>query len=223
MRLPPTLEDCRRLIQENVLTGYDIDPGAVELTRARFPHCPDIRCLDSLFDLPLDLEGRPTAFVGNPPFMGGGKISGTFGAPYLKRLLLKYPSSNGGADLCTYFFLLASHLLDLGGSKGTVSFIATNTISQGRTREAGLAFLLQQRGMLIYAADTSLPWPGVAKVSVSIVHMANNALGWEAYPCQMLDHAMRWPSAWPGKPHRLECLTVLRTASRIDWESGLPV
>lgn len=170
--------EARARIEENVLIGVDLDPGAIEAARAALPET-ELVCADALFDYDLDTEGRPTAFVMNPPYLGGGKISGTLGVAYQKRLLKEYPHSNGGADLCVYFLLQAAHLLDQGKSKGTISAICTNTISQGRTREAGLRFLLQEHRDTIYCADRDVRWPGQAKVCCSVVHLANEEL-WQA-------------------------------------------
>ena len=108
------------------------------------------------------------AFVGNPPFMGGGQISGTFSNAYLAWLLEAYPGAHGNADLCAYFFRRSTHLLGLNGSIG---LIATNTIAQGETRSSALQVLLAG-GSRIYSATSSMPWPGEAGVSVSVVHMA---------------------------------------------------
>jgi hypothetical protein len=49
--------------------------------------------------------------------------------------------------------------------------IATNTISQGDTREGGLLWLVAA-GWTIYDATVDLPWPGEAAVTVSVVHCA---------------------------------------------------
>lgn len=53
-----------------------------------------------------------------------------------------------------------------------MGLVATNTISQGDTREGGLAPLLGA-GFEIYDATASMPWPGLAAVTVSIVHLAD--------------------------------------------------
>ncbi|MCZ7679815.1 MAG: N-6 DNA methylase [Sandaracinaceae bacterium] len=108
------------------------------------------------------------AFVGNPPFLGGIAISGAFGPAYAQWLPATTPNASGRADLVAYFFRRADVLL---GNHGTVAFIATNTIAQGDTREAGLRELIRT-GALIYDATTSRPWPGQAAVSISVVHFA---------------------------------------------------
>jgi len=81
------------------------------------------------------------ALVGNPPFMGGQKITGTLGTPY-RDYLVQYLANNvrGSADLCAYFFLRGQQLI---GKKGGFGLVATNTIAQGDTREVGLDQMVQ--------------------------------------------------------------------------------
>ncbi len=107
------------------------------------------------------------AFVGNPPFLGGKRISTMHGDGYLEYVRWHYPTSKNTADLVAYFFLRAFELLTVGGTCG---FIATNTISQGDTRETGLDHILKMGATVFFAART-VPWPGLAAVSVSVVHL----------------------------------------------------
>jgi hypothetical protein len=44
------------------------------------------------------------AILGNPPFLGGTKISTNFGACYLNWLLQVNPKANGNSDLVAYFY-----------------------------------------------------------------------------------------------------------------------
>jgi hypothetical protein len=106
--------------------------------------------------------------VGNPPFLGGKRISTEYGDNYLGWIGSVYPGSMN-ADLCAYFFRRASQLL---GAHGAFGLIATNTIAQGDTRETGLKALLAG-SWEIYDATDSLSWPGAAAVTVSLVHAAS--------------------------------------------------
>lgn len=106
-------------------------------------------------------------FAGNPPFMGGVQISGTFGRPYLDWLKEAYPGSGGQSDIVANFFRRAFALLRIGGCFG---LIATNTIAQGDTRKAGLQPIRRQEGT-IYQAWRRVEWPGLAAVHVSLVHI----------------------------------------------------
>ncbi|MCT7956101.1 BREX-1 system adenine-specific DNA-methyltransferase PglX [Laspinema sp. D3] len=106
------------------------------------------------------------ALVGNPPFMGGQKITGTLGTPY-RDYLVEWLAigTKGSADLCAYFFLRGQQLIQANGGFGLV---ATNTIAQGDTREVGLDQLVTKGG-IIPRAVPSRPWPGTASLEVAYV------------------------------------------------------
>ncbi|MBD2466045.1 endonuclease domain-containing protein [Oscillatoria sp. FACHB-1407] len=105
-----------------------------------------------------------SAIVGNPPFQGGQKITGTLGTDY-RNLLVEHLANRqrGSADLCAYFFLQANQLTNHSGGFGLV---ATNTIAQGDTREVGLDQLVT-KGCAIYRAVPSRPWIGSASLEVA--------------------------------------------------------
>ena len=111
---------------------------------------------------------RFDAVIGNPPFLGGSSVSGTFGPAYRDWLPTLHQNSHGNADLCAHFFRRAMYLL---GDHGAMGLVATNTIAQGDTRETGLDALVAQKAE-IYDATTDVPWGGDAAVTVSIVHLA---------------------------------------------------
>ncbi len=101
-------------------------------------------------------RGGFDALVGNPPFLGGKKISGAMGANlrgWLINVLAGRPADN--ADLVAYFFLRASSLLN---EHGTLGLIATNTVAQGDTREVGLDQMVDS-GFTITRAVQSRSWP----------------------------------------------------------------
>lgn len=109
------------------------------------------------------------AFVGNPPFAGKNTLLSMEGGEsllaWLKHL---HPGAHGNSDYAAHFFRRCGHLL---GEHGTLGLIATNTIAQGDTRTTGLKAMVADGGV-IYDAVRSLPWPGAAAVTVSVVHMA---------------------------------------------------
>ena len=161
--------------------GADINGNAVcDAREAVRTHVPGIdtsvleshivEC-DALFDLSDRLPGEFDVVVGNPPFLGGTKISTYWGADYLRRLKSTYPGPGGTADLCSYFFRLASKLI---GDSGIIGYIATNTIAQGNSRRNGLQMLVND-GWVIYDATRSRPWPGSAAVTVAVVHLAKGS------------------------------------------------
>lgn len=107
------------------------------------------------------------AVLGNPPFMGGRKISSNLGADYgatIKSLAL--PSKKGSLNLVIFFLLLGARLVR---SEGTVGFIATDSVTESDTREVGMTELFAQ--LRPFRAVSSRPWPGSAGVYISILHM----------------------------------------------------
>ena len=125
-----------------------------------------------LLAFPEVMEGRGgfDAVVGNPPFMGGKKITGALGNDYRDYVLHNIgEGKRGSADIVAYFFLRASVL-----ARG-VGFLAVNTIAQGDTRQVGLETLVT-RGWTIVRAVRSRPWPGVAGVHIAQVWISRNCM-----------------------------------------------
>ncbi|MFC7387284.1 Eco57I restriction-modification methylase domain-containing protein [Sphaerisporangium rhizosphaerae] len=110
-------------------------------------------------------RGGFDAVMGNPPFIGGKRISGALGSDLREYLKQRIANDKAGhADLCSYF-LLRNHTV---APKGRVGIIATNTIAQGDTREVGLD-QLQEKGWSVYRAVKSQPWAGTASLEVSLL------------------------------------------------------
>jgi len=118
-------------------------------------------------------RGGFDVFVGNPPFVGGKRISELQGVSYNSWLAELHTDANKNADLVAHFFRRCFVLLRPGGSLG---LIATNTIAQGDTRSTGLRWICLNGGT-IYAARKRYKWPGVAAVVVSVVHLLKGAYG----------------------------------------------
>ena len=101
------------------------------------------------------------AVIGNPPFLGGSKISLALGAAYREYLVdVVAHEARGTADLIAYFLLRAHGMLNGGGQTG---LIATNTLAQGDTREVGLDQIVAA-GIEIRQAVKSKPWPSRSAV-----------------------------------------------------------
>ncbi|MEV6981670.1 DNA methyltransferase [Sphaerisporangium sp. NPDC051017] len=110
-------------------------------------------------------RGGFDAVMGNPPFIGGKRISGALGTDLREYLKQRIANDKAGhADLCSYF-LLRGHTVAF---KGRVGIIATNTIAQGDTREVGLD-QLYKKGWSVYRAVKSQPWSGTATLEVSLL------------------------------------------------------
>jgi hypothetical protein len=112
------------------------------------------------------------AMVGNPPYMGGQKLTGALGTPYREYLVTVLArEARGSADLVAYFFLRAYGLLREGGTFG---LLAINTIAEGDTRQVGLEQLLTA-GATIYSSHPNEPWPGSAAVVTTRVHVVKGS------------------------------------------------
>lgn len=109
--------------------------------------------------------------LGNPPFLGGKRLRTVHGDAYTEALVRSHPGTSKNVDLAAHFLIAAYEALAEGG---VVGFVVTNTIAQGATRRGGLA-LLVERGASIVAAERRVPWPGVAGVVVSTVHLSRGA------------------------------------------------
>ena len=179
--------------------AYDLDTGRPAMAPPRRPlHWP------LAFPEVMAASGRFDAMIGNPPFLGGTRISGANGGDY--RDFIAEWIANGRktnrSDLCA-FFLLRAHRLAHG-----FGFLATNTVSQGDTRQTGLDYLVK-RGWTITRATKSAPWPGAAAVEIAKVWMQDSWHG----PATLDGHAvasispmLEAPSRVSGQPDRLEGL-----------------
>ena len=116
-------------------------------------------------------KGGFSAFVGNPPFQSGKSkeqsIAAIYGDEYVSFLEYRYIKNKRSADICSYFFLLAFNNLRV---RGTYGLIATNSISEGTTREVGLDLFSKKENGQIYRAIDIMPWPGSAAVRISVIH-----------------------------------------------------
>ncbi len=109
-------------------------------------------------------NGGFDCILGNPPFLGGQRLSGTFGHNYLEWLKSAF-APIGAVDLVTYFY---RRIFTIIRERGFQSLLATNTIAQGDAREDGLAVMQEQGGVINYAIR-SMRWPGLAAVEVAQV------------------------------------------------------
>ena len=167
----PKVHDAQH--QSNVATSADMavllrhsDPSSSRFVKAAreessiraffhwFAEFPDVMRQDG-FDV----------IVGNPPFLGGKKISGTMGMRLLPWLGSHFEPAKS-MDICGYFFRRNFSLLQPSGRFG---LIATNSIGEGSTREGGLAHITNSQDGIIAFAVPSMRWPGDANVLVALV------------------------------------------------------
>ncbi len=109
------------------------------------------------------------AIIGNPPMLGGRRISFRHSdalLSYLKRWLL---GPAGTTDLCVYFLLRAAMIV---ARPGFIGLVLSDIISQGESRRNGLERLLGE-GLTVYSCVPSRTWPGAAGVKIAHVHLTN--------------------------------------------------
>jgi hypothetical protein len=105
------------------------------------------------------------AIIGNPPFLGGNKISGTLGGDYLDWLQRwDGRGTKGSADLAARFLLRADLLTS---ASGQIGFVTTNTLIEGDTVVVGLSRLMAE-GLTVRAGRSPHPWP-TASANLQIV------------------------------------------------------
>jgi hypothetical protein len=109
-------------------------------------------------------EGGFDCILGNPPFLGGQKLSGSFGYDFLEYLRTNY-FPLGAEDLVSFFF---RRIYGIIKKDGFLSLISTNTVAQGKAREGGLDIILGNDGRINHAVK-GMPWPGIAKLEVSLI------------------------------------------------------
>ena len=118
-------------------------------------------CIHWPLELPdvIQDHGGFDAIIGNPPFLGGKKLSPASGKDVREWYVsVLGEGKKGNADLVAYFFLRAFSLLR---PTGTLGLIATNTVAQGDTREVGLDQMVDQ-GFTITRSIQSSPWPATS-------------------------------------------------------------
>ncbi|MGE0356581.1 MAG: type IIL restriction-modification enzyme MmeI [Burkholderiales bacterium] len=109
-------------------------------------------------------RGGFDCILGNPPYLGGQALSGTYGHPFCEYVKWEYAPA-GLSDLVAYFVRRISSLLRPGGF---TAFITTNSIKDGDIRKDGLEQVLAQGGA-INMAVRGIKWPGRANLVVSLV------------------------------------------------------
>ncbi len=171
------------LVTPQQFFGMDINSFAVELAKVTLMigRTVAIRKLDLPEDsLPLDTLDKnivcadalftdwvkADAIIGNPPFLGGKRMRLSLGDDYIDRVFAKFSDVKDSVDFCSYWFRLAHDNL---GDKGRAGLVATNSISQGKSRAASLDYIFQNGGYIHDAVSTQV-WSGEAKVHVSIAN-----------------------------------------------------
>ena len=110
-------------------------------------------------------EGGFDCILGNPPYLGGKKISGSFGQAYLEIIHYLFEGVGGQSDLIAYFIRRVYAILN---NRKFFAVITTNSISEGDTREGSLDVVISEGGQICFAIK-STKWPGIANLNVALL------------------------------------------------------
>jgi methylase of polypeptide subunit release factors len=108
-------------------------------------------------------KGGFDCILGNPPYLGGNRISKNYGWHY-SEILKHWFVVDGNSDLVVYFINRAFKLIK---SQNYFAFICSQSIKEGTSRIDGLQRLLDSGGDIIFA-KSDLIWPGVANTLVNL-------------------------------------------------------
>lgn len=108
-------------------------------------------------------RGGFDCILGNPPYLGGQKLSSSYGHAFCNYVRWEYLPA-GLSDLVVYFVRRIYSLLRPGGF---TAFITTNSIKDGDIRRDSLEQILAQGGAINFAVR-GVKWPGRAKLVVSL-------------------------------------------------------
>lgn len=138
------------------------------------------------------------AVIGNPPFSFGKNVSVSSGEKYNSYLCFINPKANKNADLVSHFF---NKSLGLISENSLYGLIATSSIAEGATREAGLVESVET-GCIINATSKS-PWPGSANV----------------FYCKVIVYKGKWSASCLLDARVVDGITSYLTGKRSEiWE-----
>ena len=109
-------------------------------------------------------RGGFDCILGNPPYLGGQALSGTYGHAFCECMKWRY-APTGLSELVVYFLRRIHGLLRDGGF---TAIITTNSIVDGNVRKDGLDQLVAA-GAQINMAVRGMKWPGTANLVVSLL------------------------------------------------------
>lgn len=116
-------------------------------------------------EFPEIMEGGGfDCILGNPPYLGGQALSGTYGHAFCECMKWRY-APTGLSELVVYFLRRIYGLLREGGF---TAIITTNSIVDGDVRKDGLDQVVGD-GAQINMAVRGMKWPGTANLVVSLL------------------------------------------------------
>lgn len=165
--LPKTEENHTKAVTDleyrRYLSGQHRPQGPATATAWALAH--ENRFFHWFLEFPEIIEnGGFDCILGNPPYLGGTHLSGSYGYPFCHYVKWEY-APTGLSDLVAYFVRRIYNLLR---PNGFTAFITTNSIKDGDIRKDGLEQVLVEGGT-INMAVRGIKWPGQANLVVSLV------------------------------------------------------
>jgi hypothetical protein len=164
-----TYESRRQMSADNITTNWNNNQWFIHGTSdsSRSDH----KCLHwPLVFSEVISRGGFDAIVGNPPFLGGLRISELLGNEYNDYLVARNPAATKKADLSAYFYIRAWSICKIQGYQG---LLGAAVIADTVTRKAGLD-VIALNGGTIYRASPAFTWPGQAATKVVTVWITKN-------------------------------------------------
>lgn len=164
--LPKTEENFTKCITDlefrRYLSGEYRPQG--QATAAAWALAHENRFFHWFLEFPEIIErGGFDCILGNPPYLGGQGLSGTYGYPFCHYVKWEYEPA-GLSDLVAYF---VRRIYELLRPSGFTAFITTNSIKDGDIRKDGLEQVLAKGGAINFAVR-GIKWPGRANLVVSL-------------------------------------------------------
>jgi hypothetical protein len=171
--VPKTPENKSYLVTDSEFRRYWVDglTPQSEGTATALAKSIEKRFFHWFLEFPdIIAHGGFDCILGNPPYLGGWALSGTYGYPFCGYLKWNF-APTGISDLIVYFLRRMFGLLK---SEGFTAFITTNSIKDGDNRRDGLEQVLVQSGVITMAVR-QIKWPGRANLVVSLlaIHKGN--------------------------------------------------
>ncbi|EDY84236.1 hypothetical protein VDG1235_3867 [Verrucomicrobiia bacterium DG1235] len=164
---PKTLENKTCVITEQdyrkYLTGHQTPQGQSTASAWAIAHRK--KFFHWFLEFPhIMRNGGFDCVLGNPPYLGGQALSGTYGHDFCQYVKWEY-APTGLSDLIAFFVRRINKIIN---TNGFAAFITTNSIKDGDVRKDGLERVLE-RGSSINFAVRGIKWPGTANLVVSLL------------------------------------------------------
>jgi len=171
--LPKTADNLQKFVTDASYRRYwkgEVSPKG-QATAEAWAMAERKRFFHWFLEFPEIMErGGFDCILGNPPYLGGTKLSGTFGHAFCE-LSRWYFAPAGLNDLVVFFLRRLAQAVRPGGF---FSLITTNSVKDGGLREDGLDYLLAHKWE-INMAVRGTRWPGQANLFVSLLSLHNGS------------------------------------------------